>query len=273
MLRRLSALVIVLCCVELRPAEAQTTRTTLQVEAGSGVVDLLVGKATDDERTDQRSRNRRPVSGTPSTRPSTFMMKVELRIDPVDGGSCAYLYNVAGDPRSRQADAYEQLALRLVPRYGACSNSPVRRGGAPAPAVVAAQVWREQVQLPAPALTIAPGFALTGKPAYLEVGAPRRVQATYEALGESVAIDATSVLDVDWGDGTVETGLTRQGGPWPERDISHVYTPVGDLTGTAPLRWSATWRVGQATGRIDDGLLTTGALPLEVRQLQAVRDR
>ncbi|HET9444279.1 MAG TPA: hypothetical protein VFO65_13195 [Acidimicrobiales bacterium] len=198
---------------------------------------------------------------------------MELRIDPVDGGLCAFLYNVPGDPRSRQADVYEQLALRLVPRYGACSNSPVRRGGAPAPAVLAAQVWREQVQLPAPALTIAPGFALTGKPAYLEIATPRRVQASYEALGESVFIDATGVLDVDWGDGTVETGLTRHGGPWPEGDISHVYTHVGDLTVTATLRWTATWRVGQSSGRIDDGLLTTGALPLEIRQLQAVRDR
>ncbi|MBW3615720.1 MAG: hypothetical protein KY439_10500, partial [Actinobacteria bacterium] len=78
---------------------------------------------------------------------------------------------------------------------------------------------------------------------------------------------------VDWGDGTVERNIRRRGGPWPEGDITHVYTHVGTYTVTVTQRWTATWRVGSQQGVIADRLVTTGSLPIEARQLQAVRNR
>jgi hypothetical protein len=122
---------------------------------------------------------------------------------------------------------------------------------------------------------VRPGHAITGKPAYLEVNSPRTIRTTETAFGHTVELTITSVLDVDWGDGSPqERNLTRQGGPWPSGDITHVYT---DLATAAPLtvtqRWHATWRVGTQTGVIADQLFTRATLPLEVREIQAVRDR
>ncbi len=214
-------------------------------------------------------RTRRPAPA----RPVEYIMDVELRVDPVTGGRCAYLFNRPGDPLGTEAAENEFRALRLVGEHGSCSNSPVRTPDRPTPGVAAALAWERQVQLPEPSLRIAPGWALTGKTAYLEIMGPRELNREYEALGYPITIDATSTLDVDWGDGTVERDLRRRGGPWPDGDITHVYTDVGTYTVTVTQRWTANWRVGAQRGVIADRLLTTGTLQLEARQVQAVRNR
>jgi hypothetical protein len=168
----------------------------------------------------------------------------------------------------------EALAMELATEFGPCPNSPRLPNGALTPAAAAALVWEDVVELPDPELRVAPGHALTGKPAYLEILSPRTLHTTTTAFGHEVELSVTSVLDVSWGDGTTETNITRTGGPWPTGDITHTYT---DITVQAPVRvtqrWRATWKVGAQTGVIADQLFTETTLPLEVRQLQGVRER
>lgn len=221
----------------------------------------------------QEQAQRRNPRPQPAAKPIEYIMDVELRTDPVTGGRCAYLFNRPGDPLGSEAAENELRSLRLVPAYGVCSNSPVAPRARPTPGVAAALAWERQVQLPGPSLRIAPGWALTGKTAYLEVMGPRELNREYEALGYPITIDATSTLDVDWGDGTVERGIRRRGGAWPEGDITHVYTDLGTYTVTVTQRWTANWRVGTQRGVIADRLVTIGSLQLEARQVQAVRNR
>ena len=201
------------------------------------------------------------------------MVDVTIRVQP-DGSRCAYIFMTEGDPNSSIAAHNEMLAIKLAGEYGICPNSPRRQDGTLAPATAAALVWQDSVELPDPVLQIKPGHAITGKPAYLEITSPRTIRTTETAFGHAVELTVTSVLDIDWGDGTVERNVTRQGGPWPAGDITHVYT---DTIDRAPVRvtqrWKASWRVGSQTGVIADQLFTEATLPLPVRELQAVRDR
>ena len=60
----------------------------------------------------------------------------------------------------------------------------------------------------------------------------------------------------------------------PNGDVTHVYTDTAERTTiTVTQRWTATWKAGTRTGVL--GQLTTTAPPLslEVRELEAVRQR
>lgn len=202
-------------------------------------------------------------------------MDVAIRLDPETSQPCAYVFMREGDPESSEADRNELLAIELAREYGICENSPRRQDGTVAPATAAALVWQDSVELPDPVLEIDPGHAITGKPAYLEITSPRTIRTTTTAFGHDVELTVTSVLDIDWGDGTGgETNVQREGGPWPTGDITHVYT---DTYAQAPVhviqRWKASWRVGSQTGVIADQLFTESTLPLPVREIQAVRER
>ena len=219
-------------------------------------------------------RLRSPPRFRSRTVPKTYIVDVQLRINPETGQPCAYVFMTVGEPGSSEAIRNETLAIELAREYGPCPNSPRRQDGSVAPATAAALIWQDSVELPDPQLQVKPGHAITGKPAYLEVTSPRTITTTTSAFGHAVELTVTSVLDIDWGDGTIERNVTRQGGPWPTGDITHVYT---DTSAAAPLhvvqRWSATWRVGNLTGQIDDQLFTETTLSLPVRELQAVRER
>ena len=227
------------------------------------------------EASESHARRRNPVRRVVRTEKPTYIVDVELRINAETGGRCAYVFMRRGDPASAEARVNEALAMELATTYGPCPNSPRLPNGALAPAAAAQLVWEDIVELPDPEVRIAPGHAITGKPAYLEVLSPRTLTHTTTAFGQTVELTVTSVLDVDWGDGTPpQRNLTEHGGPWPDGDITHVYT---DLHHAAPVkitqRWQARWRVGTETGVIADQLFTESTLPLEVRQIQAVRER
>ena len=215
----------------------------------------------------------RPRRWRPRRAPKTYIVDVSIRVGP-NGERCAYVFVTEGDPNSAEATNNEMQAIELANLYGVCANSPRQANGALTPAAAAALVWQDSVELPDPVLEIKPGYAITGKAAYLEVTSPRTITTTTTAFGHAVELTVKSVLDIDWGDGTVERNVTRQGGPWPTGDISHVYT---DTNPAAPVhvtqRWTASWRVGTQTGVIADQLFTETTLPLPVRELQAVRDR
>lgn len=146
---------------------------------------------------------------------------------------------------------------------------------APEPAAAADELargfWEVRV-LPAPTLDVVPGYALTGKPVYLQIAGPRQRRFDVDnPIGTDVAITATSRYLVEWGDGTT-TATSSQGGPWPGGDVTHTYTRAAPaVTVTVTQLWEASWSAGAAAGDLA-GLRTSSTLTLPVRQLQAVRN-
>jgi len=156
-------------------------------------------------------------------------------------------------------------------------NCPEEAVDAPSARQIAADVWQHVEDLPVPTLDVQPDFAVTGKPVYLQItGASTWSRTIDNPIGDDVVITATSDYVIDWGDPTAPKPdvTTSQGGPYPDGDVTHVYThktPRTEIRVTQ--RWTARWRAGPATGTL--GQLSTNAEPLalEVRDLQAVRTR
>jgi hypothetical protein len=217
----------------------------------------------------------RPVHFAPNDPrldPANWVMSITLEFDPASGGTCARVgrrFVLGGDPAD-VGGAINQIALGLYPL---CPGSlPPPQVTAPSAALL---LWRDRVKLPPPAPRIAPGWGIVGKEAFLEIGGARDPAPwTFTAFGYTITISAHSRYEVDWGDGTRASGLTSQGGPWPDGRITHPYEVDGTFRVTVRQRWTATWSATDGEqGAIDDGLLTVGALDFPVRELQAVRDR
>lgn len=137
----------------------------------------------------------------------------------------------------------------------------------------AVQFWRT-IPLPVPRPQVPPGYAVTGKPAYLvtngTLSPPEYVDNT--PLGR-LTIDATGQYRVDWGDANppVWNGpYSTEGEPWPDGQITHTYDYTGTYTIQLEEDWTAVWHLAGATGTLA-GLHTAADIPnFEVRQLQAV---
>jgi hypothetical protein len=141
------------------------------------------------------------------------------------------------------------------------------------PATLAIQFW-QTIPLPAPRPSIPPGYAITGKLAYLVTNgtlAPPRYQRE-TPLGPLSIIARASYL-VDWGDGSLPTWTgpyQQEGGPYPNGTIFHTYDYTGIVTVTVRETWTATWSLGPASGVLDT-LQTTATIPaFRIQQLQAV---
>ncbi|HEX4979598.1 MAG TPA: PKD domain-containing protein, partial [Acidimicrobiales bacterium] len=164
----------------------------------------------------------------------------------------------------------EERWLRLIGIHELCP-------GVEAPVLSPAAIAREVIEefLPAPpAPEIDPGYAITGKTAYLETNGnlspPAQTRPT--PLGD-IHVSFRGRYRVDWGDGTV-TDHDTEGGPWPAGTITHTYIHTGRYDVVVTAEWSADWRIATSAGRITSGLATTGRIDdFEVRQLQAVRNR
>jgi hypothetical protein len=78
---------------------------------------------------------------------------------------------------------------------------------------------------------------------------------------------------VDWGDGTAPTWAgpyEQEGRPYPNGNISHTYDNVGTVTVTVQEMWTATWRLGAASGQLM-ALRTTATIhDLQIKQIQSV---
>ncbi len=162
-------------------------------------------------------------------------------------------------------------AGNIFQSYPPCPGQP-RAAEQISPAEYASRFWRD-VPLPKPGPYIAPGRAITGKLAYLET----RGQLSHTFTGDTpigpMSITATGRYYVDWGDGTTTGPHDGEGGPWPDGRITHQYTDVGVYDVVVTERWTATWRLGPASGSLNE-LRTTGRIDdFPVEQIQAVRYR
>jgi hypothetical protein len=165
--------------------------------------------------------------------------------------------------------AQEPRWLTLVAQFPMCPG--VTRAG-PSPATLAAVFWGE-VPLPKPAPHIEPGWAMTGRLAYLETQAPLTQTFTRDTPLGPLTITATGEFDVDWGDGTTSGPHAYAGAPWPDGRITHAYVHTGAVNVTLSERWHATWHLGSASGDLT-ALRTEGRIDgLPVREVQAVRNR
>ena len=251
------------------PARADADSATGTATAGDDnqSINLYLRDQTGDDSADVSTHHEpMPPQQAP---PPMLRLVTELRVDPATGRTCAFIYDARGPYDGRD----ETRAIDMIGLYGLCPGSKAV-AGTPSAAAAAAQVWRDGVHLDPPTMTVKPGWAITGKPAYLEIGGAQTLSQPFPVFGYDIAIAATSTYDVDWGDGTTATGLSTQGGPWPDGEISHVYERAGTKTVTVVQRWTADWSIGPTTrGRIVNQLVTRTTLALEARQLQAVRNR
>ncbi|MFW5933522.1 MAG: hypothetical protein ACOCT8_02210 [Actinomycetota bacterium] len=109
-------------------------------------------------------------------------------------------------------------------------------------------------QLPRPEPSIAPGYALTGLPAYLDTGTGHAL--TYDrsltvAVGPfafDVTVSATGASQVDWGDGSATEVHLEPGRPYPDGMVHHTYRYRGRVEVTVTDRWTIDFVATDAAG-------------------------
>jgi hypothetical protein len=142
----------------------------------------------------------------------------------------------------------------------------------PTPGEVAEQFWGE-IPLPKPQPRIAPGYAITGKRAYLETNGVLAQPFSRETPLGTLTLEAKGTYTVDWGDGTTTGPHDLEGAAWPDGGISHVYAHRGTVTVTVTEAWEATWRLAGQSGTLT-GLSTNAAITdFPIQEVQAVRTR
>ena len=147
---------------------------------------------------------------------------------------------------------------------------PAEGAGEPQSAAALAAHYWERIPLPRPEPHIAPGWAITGKLAYLET----RGRTTYEYTNSTpfgqLVIRATGRYYVDWGDGETTGPHSREGRPWPEGEITHDYIWARTYDIVVTERWTAEWTIGNESGTLRE-LRTTGRIDdFRAREIQAV---
>ncbi|MGI8493190.1 MAG: hypothetical protein ACR2KC_06830 [Acidimicrobiales bacterium] len=215
-------------------------------------------------------------AGAPAPAPPPMVTVAVVSSDPATGGYCINF--VAVPASSATAGLTEKLALlaagNMVDLYGnICPAAAVPPALAVNPAVLAVQFWRT-IPLPVPHPSIPPGWAITGKPAYLVTGGVLNPAAWSEntPLGP-LKITAHGYYQIDWGD-PLQPGFTGpyafEGAAYPAGTIVHTYDNVGTVTVRVREIWNATWTLGAAGGTLQS-LGTQATIPgFVVRQVQAV---
>ena len=240
-----------------------------------GEGDTLIGNAQ------QRVDDRRHRPSTPSnssdavTPPKTSVYQSALRWSPEQQTVCLDVMQVEGEIDSFLNVNQELAAYEFGLATPVCYLSQLPPTTL-SPGAAAQMVWRDQMKLPPPQPYIAPGKAITGLRAFLEIRGPRTATQSFNVFGYALTINATATsYDVDWGDGSWSRGLTSSGGPWPHGDVRHVYTTQGTYTVRVLERWAGTWSVaGGGGGSVDGALSCEGRIDaFPVVQVQAVRNR
>ena len=127
------------------------------------------------------------------------------------------------------------------------------------------------IPLPVPVPEIDPGEMLVGLEGFLETGSMRSQAIDDMSPFGPVHIDLTSEARVVWGDGAVTEWTTASDGPFPDGEITHVWTRQGAYDIVVTLRWAAEWSVGGQSGVVRDGLESAGTLAgFPVEEVEAV---
>jgi hypothetical protein len=141
----------------------------------------------------------------------------------------------------------------------------------PPSATLIAQAWVQSAHLPSPGLFIAPGHAVTGLTAYLQITAHAPWTATFSDPIRDDTITAScsgAGFDIEWGDGD-RTSTASTGGPYPNGDVTHVYrNAAAQLTLDVTEHWSCAWSDQVGDSGTIAGLSSAGTLALEVREIQ-----
>lgn len=237
---------------------------------------------TQPAATGSSSVNTQRTSGSGSTSATTYVPYNRLTIDS-DGNPCVTTGFVqeGHDPTNLAPDTNQNHTEilngnNLTGRYPRCPQVPQVPGQltpAQTRTMIAVRVWEQDVPLPKPQPSIAPGRAITGKAAYLETRGRLEFSYTEETIFGPLRIDAHGSYTIAWGDGETTGPHTYEGRPWPNGQITHEYVNVGAYDVVVTEKWTATWsldgesgvlRALQTTGRIDD---------FPVEQIQAVIKR
>jgi len=145
-------------------------------------------------------------------------------------------------------------------------------GPSQTPRDVAVSFLRE-VPLPQPKPHIAPGRAITGKPAYLETHGSTTATFEEETSFGHLTVVATGAYYVDWGDGKATGPYPFEGEAWPTGKITHSYIDEGSVDIVVTEAWHGDWTLGGDSGTLDD-LHTAGRIDgFPVQQIQAVIGR
>lgn len=211
-----------------------------------------------------------PTSGSSAPSDKTYQ-PVDSRTTGPDGQPCiatTYIEVPAGTPELPAGNGRDTGNLLDNP-----PDCPAAAGAPGAlPAQLAARYW-EEVPLPSPQPAIAPGWAISGKLAYLETRGERTHTYYNDTPLGRLEIVATGTYEVDWGDGTAPQSYDVDGAPWPEGQITHDYQWAGTYNVVVTEHWTATWHLGGGSGNLRR-LRTEGSIDnFEVRQIQAVRYR
>ena len=179
-------------------------------------------------------------------------------------------YYPLGVEDRREAFFYGSEPSSIDALYPVCPVEPGSEAAPDAPLTYVARYW-QTVVLPRPEPYIAPGRAITGMFAYMETrGTTTKTFTDPNTSFGPLTIVATGTYYVDWGDGTHTGPHTREGGPWPDGQITHEYIHIGAYDVVVTERWTATWSFGSQSGTLTE-LRTAGRIEdFPVQQIQAV---
>jgi len=208
---------------------------------------------------------------------------VDAVVLEVDGQPCwglEYTLQPTPPPEHR-TEAYWQAMLDAWEDNGVAYDRCPDTDPVFDPGAAALTYWLEIVNPPPPTAEVKPGHAMTGLPAYLEIGGEDRPTWTLDnPIGADVVITATPRYEIDWGDGSPITSTTSRGVPYPggPGEIVHHYAVSSTYTIEVAAFWTGSWRLANedpdaARTLPELPVPTTTQLPLEVRQIQAIRDR
>jgi hypothetical protein len=203
-------------------------------------------------------------------------------ISEVDGEFCTILATIAS-PQGRQVVNVRYL-LEQTPTFGEplhdiwkwiVGDLPGCPSLRPSPATVA---WSfvKQASPPPSRPHIAPGYAITGKKAFLQTDGPTTQTQTFDTiLGPLAVTFEASTFTVDWGDGAgIDSGpFDIPGRPYPDGEAAHVYTHAKAYDVVVRTSWTARWSVAGESGALGGLSRTERIDDFQARQLQAVRDR
>jgi hypothetical protein len=212
------------------------------------------------------------IGGAPSSQvhpPNSVTLPM---LNDVGGLPCVGFQTI-GTPAPLSPDRrtdIQEIVDEYLTDYALCPEAGVPAPEAVNPAVLAAKFW-ETIPLPVPKPTVPPGYAITGKPAYLVTNgtvAPPAYQ--QQTVVGALHITAHGSYGVSWGDGSVTGPYATEGLAYPNGNIAHTYDNVGTDTVRVTETWTATWSLGKAGGTLQ-ALHTQGAInDFPIRQLQAV---